>query len=588
MTALRGLSWESAARGLLLAVTAAAPVVFYLRTYDSNMVKMTVTQAGAAAALACWAIGALESGRLQVPAAAARLLLPAALLAVWNALRFSFSGYRVASMTGFLQQEAFLAGFVLTALCFTRRDVRLLAGVALSGWAVAVLYGALQRLGLDPFIWKDAYGPGIVFSTAANPEFLAAFLALCAPWAAAAALDERLPRALRACVGACLLVSAAVAGWTGAWPQLAAFAASLAAFAATGGVCLEPRARPAARWLALVAVACALAGAAGAGSRRYRRPAAYTLETWKGAAAMIGERPLVGFGPGSFWVRYPASRRAEIIRIERKRNTQSDHAENEALEQWAEGGLVGLALWAWLWGGLLLAAWRFCRRGDPALEAPYAAAALSAAGVALLHSLGADDFRYAAQGWAFHFLAAAAPVLLTDGGGKVYAAPLPSRWMRPLAAAALLGCGWFAWRSARFVRSDIHHNIAIFHSKQKQWAEAIAHYDREVPGSPSYVMAQYFKANVLSDSGELERAVEQYRRVRALAPDYVQVHYQEGRALFQLGRYAEAIERFERQARLDPTWDANWRALAAAHERAGDAERARAANGRAEAAAAAW
>jgi O-antigen ligase len=73
---------------------------------------------------------------------------------------------------------------------------------------------------------------------------------------------------------------------------------------------------------------------------------------------MIAERPLSGQGPGSFLVNYPRFRPPEIIRLEGRHNTETDHPECQLLEVAAELGVVGAALWAWLFAALLAAAWR--------------------------------------------------------------------------------------------------------------------------------------------------------------------------------------------------------------------------------------
>ena len=81
--------------------------------------------------------------------------------------------------------------------------------------------------------------------------------------------------------------------------------------------------------------------------------ASYTfrISTWLSTWEMIESRPLTGIGVGSFKVIYPAYRRPAIFHIEGKHNTETDHAEQEHLEQWMDNGLIGFGLYLW---------WVFC------------------------------------------------------------------------------------------------------------------------------------------------------------------------------------------------------------------------------------
>jgi tetratricopeptide (TPR) repeat protein len=145
-----------------------------------------------------------------------------------------------------------------------------------------------------------------------------------------------------------------------------------------------------------------------------------------------------------------------------------------------------------------------------------------------------------------------------------------------LVAAVLTGSGVLAWGSVRLFQSDIHHNIAIYFSKEKKWDLALAEYEKEVPGTSTYVMSRYFEGNVFADRdgpGDAQRALEKYREVRAMAPDYVEVHHQEALVLDKLGRKREAIEAMEAETRLDPVWDAPWDWLSKRYLEAGEPEK---------------
>ena len=66
----------------------------------------------------------------------------------------------------------------------------------------------------------------------------------------------------------------------------------------------------------------------------------------------------MGTGPGSFKIIYPAYKRPQIFYIENSHNTETQHAENEYLEQWATTGTVGLAIFLWLLAFVFICAWK--------------------------------------------------------------------------------------------------------------------------------------------------------------------------------------------------------------------------------------
>ncbi|MEX2575966.1 MAG: O-antigen ligase family protein [Halofilum sp. (in: g-proteobacteria)] len=75
------------------------------------------------------------------------------------------------------------------------------------------------------------------------------------------------------------------------------------------------------------------------------------LRIWEGTWAMIQERPWLGWGPGTFFQAYPAYRSPDD-------GSAGQHAHNDYLQYWAEGGLPALALLLALFG---VCGYRFVR-----------------------------------------------------------------------------------------------------------------------------------------------------------------------------------------------------------------------------------
>jgi O-antigen ligase len=559
-------AWRFWLRSSLLLLAVALPLAFYLRTYDSAMVKITLLQLGVLTAAAIWALGSLWEGRVELPGESLGLLTPGLLLLLWNAVGFAFASHPEASLCGFIHQEACLLILILTAVSFSRRGLRLATMIILGGWLIAVLYGAAQHWGLDPFIWKGAYGEK-VFSTFGNPNFFAAYLVLCAPLPLAVAADDSLPLWLRWACAVFAVISSLVLAWTQAFIDIGILTTILPVFLFRIWRTVRVQFRPAMLGLAGLCLAASLAAAVPVFSRKaVSNKKAFLVETWKGTWTMIKSHPWIGSGPGSFWVEYPKFRRPRIILIEHRHNNETDHPENELLEQWAEGGIVGVLLWLWLFGGLLHAGSKALSDPDMMVaDASYGAGIFASVLGGVLVSLISVESRFPAPGGILFF---AAGLLCAwcrrapDQEGVVFALPIPGKTLRSLLCAIVLtATAGLVWGAVQMFQSDIHHNIAIYWSKAKEWDKAIQEYDKVVLGSPAYIMGQYFKGNVLHDRGgpgDLKQAVAQYRAVRTLAPDYVQVHHQEALALYKLGLTQEAIEQMEVQTRIDPTWDKSW------------------------------
>ena len=170
-------------------------------------------------------------------------------------------------------------------------------------------------------------------------------------------------------------------------------------------------------------------------------------------------------------------------------------------------------------------------------------------------------------------------------------------WLTRNAAVPLIVClmVWPLKLTWGLFKADVHHNIAIFFSKQKNWEQALKNYLEVGSLNPAYVMSFYFKGNVFNDRFDMrkvfnenwgdkdgaarddyERAFDSYEQVRLKAPNYVQMHHQVGVLMLkraewerQQGRAAEAekyldkaLERFKLYAMHDPVFEPNWHRIA--------------------------
>jgi tetratricopeptide (TPR) repeat protein len=571
----------------LLSCAVLLPVAFYFKTYDSAAVKTAVLHWGAIALAAGWAWHALARGRVAVSASSWPALLPALLYGAWYGLSFWLSPHRVAALPLALNGAAMLAAYLACLVAFggARFAARFSAFCVLAGWVVAG-YALLQAAGVDPFIWKGAWGEHRAFSTLANPYMCACFLAFLPPLALSLDADPETPLPLRRAALALLPAATAAAVLTKAPTALIGFACISASYALL--VPLSGRSQGALRGagLALGVAALSLAGGAGLGQfsgGALKRDLLELRLGARGALSIVAKRPLLGAGPGAFGVEYPNFRKPEHIRLEGiGHNSMSDRADSTFMNALAETGVVGAFLWSWLflgalWTGLSGAAQ--LRRAGAVSEAAYAAGFSSAAAGALLASQFAATWTYPAPFWFVWALAGLGAGLasLAAKRAPVSAWPFPVSpdVRRALYAPSLLAALFVATGPGAVLKSEVDLNEGIYFAKQKQYDEAVAHFTSIPRGAPAYVLGLYFAGNARLEQDKPAEAVAYYDRLSYYAPDYVLLHAKRAEALAKLDRWDEAVAERRRQAELDPLYVPNLVAWAEAARVAGDLGSAR-------------
>jgi O-antigen ligase/tetratricopeptide (TPR) repeat protein len=359
----RGESWIAAGLGL-----AAAGVPLTVNAFGATFL--------AGYHVLALVLGLVVVADAQLSARVARLPLRIAgpFLALWLVVLASapFSLDLPAALKRALDSTAALAVLAIAAAGIggRARSAILLAGIL--GMAVVAIWGLLQRLGIHPFLDPAIWQPSRPTRPLGTHNLVGGYLAAWLPAALGLALTGRgLPRAagfVAFLVGlACFLESES----RGAWLALA-----VAGSAATAGLLhregraiLERAAgsdrRGFRRRAAILGAAAILVGglagrtlverlatrehsgvltpddaapASALTSFERRRLVAQT------ALALIGERPVLGFGPGSFRLAFYTARPPAMQRLEAETGETAVHAHSDPLELTAELGVVGLLL----------------------------------------------------------------------------------------------------------------------------------------------------------------------------------------------------------------------------------------------------
>ncbi len=337
---------------------------FFTATYDSAQVKLTLLQVGATVLLTLWTC--LKITQRQHPFTRRNLLFltPFLLYIGWMTLSFACFPYKLEAAEEFLRLWMYGGITCLIACEFTRADVHTLTRFIVASAWICFGYGALQIIniwlpGADLLPWHGFFGKRI-FSTLANPNFFGAFVVCTSAIIAGEWLRAR-TKSLLVLLGLGLL-DLIFTESKGAWLAYAGTAV-LGTFTYAHRVANFKQFK---KWtVGTVGVLVVAAVAAGVYSVKRFQSVSFRTYTWLSAFEMVKASPLLGTGPGSFKLVYPAYRRPQIFYIENAHNTETAHAENEYLEQAATGGVVGLALYLWMMSFVLLAAYKNMREAEP-------------------------------------------------------------------------------------------------------------------------------------------------------------------------------------------------------------------------------
>lgn len=528
--------------------------------------------AGVFVALALWALDRARGDAGPLP------LVPCALgLPVW-ALVQALSGVSVAPLST-LDAALLLLAFLGAAAFWARRagqhgPARRLAGVVLAVAAVQGTFGAVQHA-LAPGRVYGAATPLVTmpFGSYVNHNHFAGFVGMAAllaaglAWGHARRMGEPAPgtvalgglalglaatlfasksRGGLLALGAGVVALVALRGLESAWKRevgggrrLAAGAALTLAAGLVAAFLLVPRATRA-HLLGLFTGA----GAADTSS-------AYRLDTAAATWSLFAQRPLLGAGSGAYADAITPHKRAHG-------DVRSLHAESDVLEALAEGGLVGLGLWAWLAARVGRGLRERLQHGRDALRTGLTAGAGAALVGLGTHSLFDFNLRLPANALVAASLLGlvAAGRRPSDAGETTGRAP----WRRPLALVAaagltLLACvaGWRAlgaWRLERALAlpaaqrlGALDRVLAAHPWRAEAWrARGLAWRDLRRGEAPSP-----------ANAARLARAERDLSQALHLRPAWADAWADRAWVRLLRGDAAAAREDADRAAALDPT-----------------------------------
>ncbi|MBN1384322.1 MAG: tetratricopeptide repeat protein [Elusimicrobia bacterium] len=613
-------------------------VAFYLRTYDSCQIKITICQIGGTILLTALLVKLIETWKDPFPKGSFHLILPVILVLISTIFSMSISPLKnwFGTMDEFTRRIFYITLFFVVISEFrTEKDQKRLVNWVLAGAFVSVVYGVVQFLdnrfyppnpaiGLDPFIWRQAFARRI-FSTFGNPNFFGDYLLVIAPVILSFVFMRFSKFMIMFYIMTvfCIIFTYSKAVWIGYSVGVIVFSFFAVAFLSHGK---KETIRKIMLGMSLAVFSAMVLGVTYFTMQRIdsvRFRTATWLSTWEmlnrtpQPGSYLYDRsplkwkspirralhPLIGTGVGSFKAVYPAYRRPEVIQLEGRSNTESDHPENEFIEVLYDEGIIGFGFLVLLIITFLTAVVKRLKTLPPQSKfVIHGLIGFSSGFISqLAHNSMCVSMRFVSEGVIFWLALGMMGILSLPQipETKSESAGQKPKFMSAIQIVLIIICLYFIKYFWGFFVADRHHNIAIFHSKRGEWSEALRNYNIVIKYNPDFVMTHYFTGNVFNDRWDnnrsyhpewgdketdipwtgidagkkgrvdAERVLKKYEDVVKLAPNYVQIFMQMGTVYSKLGRWQDAIDYFRRYQKLDPVFERTYQQLGMAYAQLG-------------------
>ncbi|MBR3654373.1 MAG: O-antigen ligase family protein [Elusimicrobia bacterium] len=534
-------------------------VSFYLGTYDSAQIKITIVQIGGVALLCSWLIYKFEGDFFNNFRKNIIVLLPIILFLLSGLISFLHSPFPLASLNEFIRRLIYCFLAIIIIDCFqNKKDLKRLVNFLIFATYIVCIYAVIQYIdtryfpappekGLDPFIWRWAFQERI-FSTFGNPNFFGDFLVVMNPIVLALFFRKKSFHLLLLWL---LIVFSTVFSYSkGAW---IGFGVGIVAFTFLFiGYILNISKKKKAVLIVLTSLFVISLVAGGTMFQLKKRPdsSSFRIFTWLSCWEMINTHPIIGTGIGTFYLTYPSYRRPQIFFIEGMHNTESDHPENEYLEVFYDEGIIGIGIFLLLLLTIFAIGFKnlsyFNKNNLNKSAFSYLQLGFVSALIAqLAHDCLCVSLRFVSSGvmlWMLigSIVAIALVSLKKEGNENQNSIIVPviiKRLCQILVLSATIYLIYIFWG---YFQADAIHSQAIQYSKSGNFTQAIELYSQVLKKNPSFIMPRYFKANNYNDrwqNDDPEKALAEYNEIWKLAPNYVQSKFLTGLVYSKLVNY---------------------------------------------------
>ena len=540
-------------------------VSFYLGTYDSAQIKITIVQIGGAALICSWLIYKLENDFFYNLKKNIIVILPILLFLLSGIISYFHSPYQLASLNELLRRIIYCFLAIIIIDCFEdKKSLKRIVNFLIFATYIVCIYAVIQFIdtryfpeppakGLDPFIWRWAFGNRI-FSTFGNPNFFGDFLVVMSPIVLALFFKKKSFHLLFLWL---LITFSTIFSYSkGAW---IGFGVGLIAFAFLFvGFILNISKRKKAILIFIMALLTVSVVTGGILFQLKKRPdsSSFRVFTWLSCWEMINTHPVIGTGIGTFYLTYPSYRRPQIFFIEGMHNTESDHPENEYLELFYDEGVIGLSIFLLLLLTILTIGFKnlaYFRKNNFSistlsyLQLGFVSAILAQ----LAHDCVCVSLRFVSSGVMLWLLigsiVSVSIISLKNEKENKSLILIPTIIKRIFQIALLLLTIYLIYIFYGYFKADAIHSMGIQHSKAGNYTKAIELYSQVIDKNPSFIMPRYFKANNYNDrwqNDDPEKAIDEYKEIWKLAPNYVQSKFLVGLV------YTKLVSYFNNQANI--------------------------------------
>ncbi len=528
-------------------------VSFYLGTYDSAQIKITLVQIGGVALICSWAIYKFETDHFYGIKKNILVLAPIILFLISGLISYLHSPFPLASLNELIRRIIYCFLAIIIIDCFKdKKSLERLTTALIFATYIVCIYAVIQFIdtryfprppekGLDPFVWRWAFGERI-FSTFGNPNFFGDFLIVMNPIVLALFFRKKSIHLLLLWI--LILFSTIFSYSKGAW---IGFGVGIVAFAFLFiNFVLQTNKKN--KFILITVMSLFILSVVAGGTlfqlKKRIDSSSFRVFTWLSCWEMINTHPIIGTGIGTFYLTYPSYRRPQIFFIEGMHNTESDHPENEYLEVFYDEGLIGFGIFLLLLITIFTVGLKnlgyFRRRNLSSTKLFYMQLGFISALVAqLAHDCVCVSLRFVSSGVMLWMLIGCIVAITLhcfnkdnkDSESIPDSDVLPVTAKRIFQALILLITIYLIYVFYGFFRADIIHSEAIKYSKANNFTKSIELYNQVIKKNPSFIMARYFKANNYNDrwqNDDPQKAIETYNELWQLAPNYVQSKFLAG------------------------------------------------------------
>jgi|GEM_PF-1753479 len=269
---------------------------------------------------------------------------------------------------------------------------------------------------------------------------------------------------------------------------------------------------------------------------------------WSGTLSLISANPILGVGPGNYFIEYPKYRPHEYF-LQAKATDITRDAHNEWLQVFAETGSLGFICLA---GILFFIGYRLLLLAkDKRLDTFLLIMAISVSSI-VLHNMVDVNMRYTTMAVIFWTqLGIMASAVEKDnyitGGFSI-------RWSKiPVYVLLIVFSAYLTWNFVvKSFFAETYFQSGINSKNENDWNRAVAYYEKALRYQPYNLSLMYYAGFAYDSFGKTDSAIETYKKIAVLAPYYAYVRKNLATCYLKLHDYNNALSQYSVHLLLNP------------------------------------